>query len=159
MENLYKLIDAWIQSYACIDDSLTSAFTQINRSMEAVSKIQAKNALAPKDVTWSISNYTMTFDQARAYCYSRGDWLANPENFNELATGVKSQLVPGQLLWYQHTGGPACRTYSKGSGGGSTTATGNCNDSNYAFCYSGQVKKKVCSDGTVTWLWKDCPVV
>ena len=56
--------------------------------MEAVSKIQAKNALAPKDVTWSISNYTMTFDQARAYCYSRGDWLANPENFNELATGV-----------------------------------------------------------------------
>ena len=56
--------------------------------MGIISKIKAKRPLAPKDVTWSISANTMTNDQARAYCYSKGKWLANPNNLDELETGV-----------------------------------------------------------------------
>ena len=81
------------KSYACVDDSLASEFNHIKRSMNIINNILAKKVLAPKDVTWSISPNTMTNDQARAYCYSRDQWLANPDNFNELETGVCFETI------------------------------------------------------------------
>ena len=110
MENLARVLGMWIDSYACVDDSSAASFDDIKKSLRVIkalnSRSQLKEYLGPQNLTWEISSDLMTYDQARAYCFSKGKWLANPDlmiienNFDEFQAGAESDMTPGQRHWF-----------------------------------------------------------
>ena len=98
----------------------------------------------------------MTFDQARAYCFSKDMWLADPED-NGQQNGIINSMTVNKYVWFDswEADEEQCwvQEYFGGTGPGGKVKYGfadgpkDCNSKYYAACQSGQIFKKSC----VSW--------
>ncbi|CAG5110439.1 Oidioi.mRNA.OKI2018_I69.chr2.g4841.t1.cds [Oikopleura dioica] len=135
-------------SYACIEDQ--AANEEVQQALFEIRKIAKKNINRDKDVSFHISDDMMTYDQARAYCFSKGMWLANPKNDGEQSGMINamefrkwtwfnpSKAVDGEC-WMQQKFKPT-DTNPAGLWDGPV----GCKNRAHAVCQNGQIFEKSC---------------
>ncbi|CAG5100153.1 Oidioi.mRNA.OKI2018_I69.XSR.g16868.t1.cds [Oikopleura dioica] len=146
------LIDRWIQSYACIEDLAT--FDSIVEALSDIFKIAKRKINRDQDVAFHLSEDVMTFDQARAYCFTNDMWLANPKNSGQ-QWGIKRSEFTNKFVWFDSWKANEGECWYQNSwhklinnGTGSMAGTNegptDCNNKYHAACESGQLYEKTC---------------
>ncbi|CAG5081118.1 Oidioi.mRNA.OKI2018_I69.PAR.g9791.t1.cds [Oikopleura dioica] len=150
--SLADLLDRWTQSYACIEDP--AIFETIQDALVAMKRVAKLKINSDKDVSFHISDYQMSYDQALLYCFSQGMWLADPEDY-EQQRGIVRSMTVGNYVWFDSwqaaEGECWVQEYFGGAGPGGKVKYGvsdgpkDCNSKYYAACQSGQTYEKSCT--------------
>ncbi|CAG5081097.1 Oidioi.mRNA.OKI2018_I69.PAR.g9786.t1.cds [Oikopleura dioica] len=140
------------QSYACIEDP--AIFETIQVALVAMKRVAKLKINSDKDVSFHISDYEMSYDQALLYCFSKDMWLADPEDY-EQQKGIVRSMTVGNYVWFDSwqaaEGECWVQEYFGGAGPGGKVKYGvsdgpkDCNSKYYAACQSGQIYEKSCT--------------
>ncbi|CAG5078437.1 Oidioi.mRNA.OKI2018_I69.PAR.g8984.t1.cds [Oikopleura dioica] len=152
LRNFADMLDSWINSYACLASRDRVAGKQIRvpqRSVKDIRKMSKRDEFQEEEFAYHISPTTMDYDEALAYCYLRGSWLAEPAGDKNRFGAMKSAL---DNQWYWFHGDDSCTAVS----GTGEVVDENCNSQFPAVCETGQFTDK-CYPAEYKWCtaWGD----
>ncbi|CAG5110316.1 Oidioi.mRNA.OKI2018_I69.chr2.g4729.t1.cds [Oikopleura dioica] len=159
IEALANLLERWIESYACVDDSGADDYEAVQQSLLEMRKIAKKPANQDQDVSYHISEEKMTYNQALAYCFAHDMWLADPQNWEEQSEVIENMTISNYVWfdsWKARENECWVQKYFSASGPGGVVKEGlwagavDCNDKNYAICQSGQIRVTATTTTTTT---------
>jgi hypothetical protein len=99
IDALKHKLDCWIQWNANIPEP---HFWQINKALRKIEKIANKPPNLDQPVSYHISDDSMTYDQARGYCFEKNMWLADPSS-PFLLDGIRDAIEDKDFptVWFQ----------------------------------------------------------
>nr|CCG47874.1 oikosin 30c [Oikopleura dioica] len=125
LENFADMLGDWIESYACLESHERVAGKQI--------RVPERSET---EYAYHISPTTMDYDEAMAYCYLRGSWLAQPDGDKNRFGAMTSALSESQ--WYWFNGDADCQVVRGGQMIYNTQPTVDCTNQYHAVCETGQ---------------------
>jgi len=139
LKNFADMLDDWIESYACLKSHDRVAGKQIRvpeRSVKDIRKMSRKSEYQETEYGYHVSPTTMDYDEALAYCYLRGSWLAQPDGDKNRFGAMTSVLSEGGWYWYH--GDSGCRVVKGGQMIYDDSPPVSCEHRYRAVCETGQ---------------------
>ncbi|CAG5104776.1 Oidioi.mRNA.OKI2018_I69.chr1.g1530.t1.cds [Oikopleura dioica] len=168
MKNLLGMLRDWKKSYACIPDKLKVHHKSLARNLASKSALSNSPEHQDEEITFEISDDSMSFFQAQAHCNLQGKRLADPSTDVDLQMMInKMSLLPiGTSCWFQDKRAASTDTFCENQCCHITLAAAGamayfgpspeCVVGNRAICMSGQATT---TTSITTTLKEDLPIV
>lgn len=104
IENLAQMLADWMSSYACLtaeDKALGRRISVPKRSIKDIRRLTQIPAFQRIKNTYFISSEKMDYDEALAFCYLQGMYLANPAGNSSLLTSLSEALDQNEQYWFE----------------------------------------------------------
>ncbi|CBY25150.1 unnamed protein product [Oikopleura dioica] len=102
--NLAQMLADWMSSYACFtaaDRGLGKRISVPKRSIKDIRRLTRISAFQRIQNTYLISSDKMNYDEALAFCYLQGMYLANPAGNSNLLTSLSDALDQNEQYWFE----------------------------------------------------------
>lgn len=167
MKNLLGMLREWKKSYACIPDKLKVHHKSLHRNLVAKSALSDSPSHQDEEITFEITEDSMSFYQAQAHCNLNGKRLADPSTDVEMQMLINklSVLPMGTDSWFEDRRAATTDTFCQGPCCSISLASGDtaffgpspdCIVGKRAVCMSGQ---KTTTTSITTTLKVDLPIV
>ncbi|CBY36748.1 unnamed protein product [Oikopleura dioica] len=102
--NLAQMLANWMSSYACFtaaDRGLGKRISVPKRSIKDIRRLTQIPAFQRIQNTYLISSDKMNYNEALAFCYLQGMYLANPAGNSNLLTSLSEALDQNEQYWFE----------------------------------------------------------